>query len=143
MAGQKAVGTTFAFQKEGGQAIVVGNLTNIGEVGADSDELDVTTLDSDGGYREFLQGFKDGGEVAMSGYYLEGKNQDEAIKLFDSGDKVTGVITFPSKSTMTFPCFVKSYKVGPAEVQGAVGFSFSVRVAGKPVFAAATTTSGA
>lgn len=136
MAGQRAVGTTFSFTKTGsaGAETVIGNLTNIGEVGADADELDVTTLDSDGGYREFLQGFKDGGEVALSGYYVEEKNHDKFIEFFDSGELLTGNITFPSGAKMVFPCFVKSYKVGPAEVDGAVGFSGSVRVAGKPVF---------
>lgn len=136
MAGTRSTGTTFGFEKKGEELtdITVGNLNSIGEVGGDSDEIDVTTLDSTGGYREFLQGFKDAGEIALSGYYLEGKNHDKVIEFFDSGESRTGIITFPTGATMNFPCFVKSYKMGPAETDGAIGFSATIRVTGKPTF---------
>ena len=70
MAGTRSTGTTFGFEKKEEELtdITVGNLSSIGEVGGDSDEIDVTTLDSTGGYREFLQGFKDAGEIVLSGY---------------------------------------------------------------------------
>lgn len=136
MAGQKSLGTTIAL---GGK--VIGNLKSIGEVGGTAEEIDVTTLDSDGGYREFLQGFKDAGEVAIQGFLLDNDktNQSEVVRLFDNGENVQSVITFPSKATMTFNSFVKSYKIGPGEVEGAIGFSASIRVVGKPTYATATT----
>lgn len=136
MAGQRGLGTTIEFEKTGSEQsnLIIGNLTSIGEVGADADEIDVTTLDSTGGYREFIPGFKDAGEVALSGYFIAGKNHDKIIELFDSGESRNAIVTFPSGAKITFPCFVKSYKVGPEEVDGAVGFSASLRVTGKPVF---------
>lgn len=136
MAGQRGLGTTLEFEKAGSESanLVIGNLTSIGEIGADADEIDVTTLDSTGGYREFIPGFKDAGEVALSGYFVKGKNHDKIIELFDSGEARNGIINFPSGTKITFPCFVKSYKVGPEEVDGAVGFSASLRVTGKPTF---------
>ena len=136
MAGQSGLGTTFEFKKTGSEQanITIGNLTSIGEVGADADEIDVTTLDSTGGYREYIPGFKDAGEIALSGYFVAGKNHDKIIELFDSGENRTGIITFPSGATMTVPCFVKSYKIGPEEVDGAIGFSASIRVTGQPVY---------
>ena len=87
MAGQRGLGTTFSFEKTGSEQanITIGNLTSIGEVGADADEIDVTTLDSTGGYREYISGFKDAGEIALSGYFVAGKNHDKIIELFDSG----------------------------------------------------------
>ena len=134
MAGQRGLGTTFEFEKTGSEQanITIGNLTSIGEVGADADEIDVTTLDSTGGYREYIAGFA--GEIALSGYFVAGKNHDKIIELFDSGENRTGIITFPSGATMTVPCFVKSYKIGPEEVDGAIGFSASIRVTGQPVY---------
>ena len=136
MAGQRGLGTTIEFEKAGSEQsnLIIGNLTSIGEVGADADEIDVTTLDSTGGYREFIPGFKDAGEVALSGYFIAGKNHDRIIELFDSGGSRNAIVTFPSKAKMTFPCFVKSYKVGPEETDGAIGFSASLRVTGKPVY---------
>ena len=47
---------------------VIGSLTSVGEISPDSEELDATCLDSSGGYREFLQGFKDSGELTLTGY---------------------------------------------------------------------------
>lgn len=81
MAGQRGLGTTFEFEKSGAEEtnLVIGNLTSIGEVGADADEIDVTTLDSTGGYREYIPGFKDAGEIALSGYFVAGKNHDKII----------------------------------------------------------------
>ena len=136
MAGQKSLGTTISL---GGK--VIGNLKSIGEVGGTAEEIDVTTLDSEGGYREFLQGFKDAGEVALQGFLLDNAetNQNEVVRLFDSGENTQCVITFPSKATMTFNSFGKSYKIGPEEVEGAIGFSASIRVVGKPTYSAAAS----
>jgi len=47
MAKSKALGTTIKFN-----ALTIGGLTSIGEVTPESEELDATTLDSSGGYRE-------------------------------------------------------------------------------------------
>jgi hypothetical protein len=52
MAKTRALGTTISFNSK-----TIGALTSIGEITPDSEELDATTLDSVGGYREFLQGF--------------------------------------------------------------------------------------
>lgn len=114
--------------------IVIGSLTSIGEVGADADELEVTTLSTTGGYRKYIPGFKDAGEVALSGYLEANENQDEIITFFDSGKSLNAKIAFPSGANITFPCFVKSYKVGPAEIDSPVGFSASLRVTGSPTF---------
>ena len=46
----------------------IAELTSIGGLSLSADTIDVTTLDSDG-YREFIQGMKDGGEVSISGYF--------------------------------------------------------------------------
>ncbi|MCL2665725.1 MAG: hypothetical protein FWE82_08935, partial [Defluviitaleaceae bacterium] len=42
-----------------GDATVVAGLTNISGPSASADEIDITTLDSEGGYRSFIAGFKD------------------------------------------------------------------------------------
>ena len=43
-------------------------LTSINGLELSADTIDVTTLDSDGGYREFIGGFKDAGEVSLEGF---------------------------------------------------------------------------
>lgn len=54
----------------------IAEVTNIDGPNKSRDTIDVTTLDSDGGYREFISGLRDGGEVQLdisytySGYDL-------------------------------------------------------------------------
>lgn len=42
------------------------NVTNIGLSGRQAEKIDFTHLKSDGGYREYRQGFKEAGEVSMT-----------------------------------------------------------------------------
>jgi predicted secreted protein len=132
MAKTRALGTTITFN-----AKTIGALTSIGEITPDSEELDATTLDSTGGYREFLQGFKDSGEVTLSGYYDKADvGQQELITGYGTGDVDPVVITFPnSAGGATFNAYVKSFTIGSADVDGIVGFGATLRISG-----AVTTT---
>lgn len=123
----KGLGTTITFNSK-----TINGLTSIGEVTPDSEEIDVTSLDSAGGYREFLQGFKDSGELALSGYHINGDlGQAELRTGYGTGEAKTTVITFPSGAgTVTFTAYVKSYTMGSAEVDGAVGFGATLRITG-------------
>ncbi|MBQ3575065.1 MAG: hypothetical protein IJA26_05315, partial [Clostridia bacterium] len=69
MAVSNSQGTTLKFTPEGGTQVTVGKLTSVGEIQPEAEEIDITTLDSEGGYREFMQGFRDSGEVELSGYH--------------------------------------------------------------------------
>ena len=132
MAKTRALGTTITFNAKN-----IGALTSIGEITPDSEELDATTLDSQGGYREFLQGFKDSGEVTLSGYYDKADaGQQELITGYGTGDVDPVVITFPnSAGGATFNAYVKSFTLGSADVDGIVGFGATLRISG-----AVTTT---
>ena len=48
----------------------IAGLTSIGGIEITADTTDVTTLDSEGGYREFIGTFKDGGEVPIEGFLI-------------------------------------------------------------------------
>ena len=128
MAKTRALGTTITFNSE-----TSGALTSIGEITPDSEELDATTLDSGGGYREFLQGFKDSGEVTLSGYYDKADpGQQELITGYGNGGAKEVVITFPESSGgATFQAYVKSYTLGAADVDGIVGFGATLRISGE------------
>jgi predicted secreted protein len=127
MAKIRALGTAITFNAQ-----TVGSISSISEVAPDSDELDVTTLDSTGGYREFLQGFKDGGECTLTGFYDSGDaGQAAIITGYGTGDIDATVITLPAAAgTVSFNSYVKSYAIGAAEVDGAVGFSGTLRITG-------------
>lgn len=132
MAKSRALGTTITFN-----AKTIGALTSIGEITPDSEELDATTLDSVGGYREFLQGFKDSGEVTLSGYLDKADaGQQELITGYGSGLVKAVAISFPNSSGVaSFNAYVKSFTLGAADVDGIVGFGATLRISGAVDFA--------
>ena len=137
MAKTRGLGTTLSFTPAGGAEIVIGRLSSIGEISPDSEELDVTTLDSTGGYREYLQGFKDSGELEVSGYHDSGDAGQTALRAaYASGASGTAKVAFPDGTEVSFTGYVKAHTIGAAEVDGAIGFGATFRISG-PVTVAA------
>ena len=122
-------GTTLKFTPAGGEAILVGRLTSIGEITSDSAEIDVTTLDSPGGYREFMQGWRDAGMLEISGFHAKDDAGQEALRVaYESGAAGQAVVTFSDGCSVCFSAFVKSHSVGAAAVDGAIGFGAVLRI---------------
>ena len=110
---------------------VVGKLTGVGEIAPESEELDVTTLDSAGGYREFIQGYRDSGTVELTGFHEKGNAGQAALRAaYDSGAVGSVEVSFPDGTEVSFRAFVKGYTLGAAEVDGAVGFTAVLRLSG-------------
>lgn len=131
MATTKALGTTLSFTPAGGAACQVGRLSSIGELSPDSEELDVTTLDSAGGCREYIQGFKDPGELEVSGFHDAGNAGQRALRAaYASGQAGSVEIAFPDGVKASFTAYVKQHTLGAAEVDGAVGFGAVFRITG-------------
>ena len=134
MAKSRSVGTKFTI---GGK--VVGSLTSIGGIELSSETTDVTALDNQDGYKEFLGGFKDGGEVPVEGY-LDGDNegQNAAYEAFESQEAVECAIVFPPAigKTWTFNAVVTKFKAGDAATNDALKFAATAKVSGKPTLAA-------
>lgn len=119
----------------------VAGLTSIGGLELSADTIDVTTLDSDGGYREFIGGFKDAGEVSVSGYFLpEDDGQALIYSAFESGIVQACKITFPASmgASWEFDAVVTGINTG-AELEEAVSFEGTLKVSGKPTLVLPTT----
>lgn len=132
----RALGTKFNIGKGPTPAPVpVGNLSSIGGLELSADTIDVTTLDSVGGYREFIAGFKDAGEVALEGILdaTTGKGQKEIYDLFESGDVSDFQIVFPteSKATWDFKGVVTGFSTS-ADLEDPLAFSATIKVSGAP-----------
>jgi predicted secreted protein len=136
MSAEKTLGTTLTKTKSGSESAdtLIGNLTSIGEIGIESDEIDVTTLDSTGGYKEFIAGFKDAGEVSLAGIIKSETAFNAMVVLAGSQAIEEWTIETPSGSTWEFDAFVKSFKESEATVDGVRGFSGSLRVSGEPTY---------
>ncbi len=128
----RALGTTLEI---GSTPVVVGGLTSISGISLSADTIDVTTLDSIGGYREFIGGFKDGGEVSIEGYFdnTAGEGQAEIYTAFESGAETAFVIKFPAAldAKWTFNGVVVGFETS-ADLEDPVGFSGTIKVSGKP-----------
>ncbi len=132
----KSLGTTLTKTKSGSETedLVIGGLTSIGEVGVESDEIDVTTLDSTGGYKEFIAGFKDAGEVSLAGFIKDTDSSQAMFNLATSQSIEEWTIATPDGATWVFDAFVKSFKEAEATVDGVRGFSASLRISGEPTY---------
>ena len=77
------------------QFTAIAEVNSIGGPDMSRDTIDVTSLDSTGGYREFIAGFRDGGEVTLDSY--------DDLKLdFESDDTVNYQIVLPDTNNTTF-----------------------------------------
>lgn len=135
MAKLKAMGTSIkyapAYDSAENLVKTIGSLTSIGEIAPTSDEVDTTTLDSAGGYREFLQGLKDSGELPLTGYHdAANTGQNTMRTLYASGASGYFWVTFPDQTTVAFNAYVKGYSDGSADVDGVVGFGCTLRISG-------------
>ena len=127
---QKAMGTTISCTQNNA-AVLIGSLRSISEIKADSEAIDVTTLDAANGYKTYVQGMKDLGEVTLEGFFESGNTGQTALRtLYQSGASTAFTVTFPDSTTASFSAFVKSYALGAAQVDGAVGFTAVLRLLG-------------
>ena len=130
----KGMGTKFNIGTEDSKKTVA-ELTEIGGMELSADTIEVTTLDSSDGYREFIQGLKDAGEVSLSGYFnpTVGKGQKEVYELFESGELTSFEIEFPPSlgAKWAFKGVVTAISTS-APMEDNIPFEASIKVSGKP-----------
>jgi predicted secreted protein len=130
---EKALGTKL---KKGTTEIA--ELTSIGGLELSADTIETTTLSSDG-WRTFIQGLKDAGEVSISGYFDPAQHEGLYTD-FESGTVGSYTIEFPAAlgAKWAFSAIVTSYSTG-AEVEDLVSFEATLKVSGKPTLTIGTT----
>lgn len=122
----------------------VAGLTSIPAPPKTAETLDTTTLDSDGGYRTFTGGFKDGGEITLTGYFEPGDAGQAALDAaYESGDVTPFEIIFPATigASWVFDGVVTGYTGGNAELEELLGFEVTIKISGKPTLVT-TASSG-
>ena len=131
MAAVKGIGTIFKIT-----TTAIGNLTSIGGLEISADTIETTALDSAGGYREYIGGLKDGGEVSVEGN-LDSEVAKNQVKLYDAFE--TGAITdftieFPNGAKWTFKGIITGFGTN-TDLEDLIVFSATIKVTGKPTFA--------
>lgn len=126
-----AYGTTL---KKGSQKIA--ELTNINGLDLDSDEIDVTHLESPGGYEEVIQTIRRTGVVTIEGNFVPGDpGQADLMADYLSGDVESYTIDFSAAGIAcewNFDAYVKKAPSTEAPVDGKIPFSAELRVTGQP-----------
>lgn len=129
-----AMGTVI---KKGTTAI--GSLTSIDGVSVSAETVETTALDTVGGYRTFVNGMKDAGEVSISGYFSYASHNTLLADL-ETGTSNSYTIEFPDRATTsgtkwTFSAIVTAFSTS-AELEDLVGFECTLKLTGKPTMTA-------
>lgn len=138
MVAKRTLGTTIS---KGG--VNIGSLISISTPEKTADSKEATTLDVTDGYKRFVAGLKDGGEVTISGYFDSADAGQLALDTgFEAGTEDTYIITFPAAigATFTFTAIITKYKPGDASLEDPMEFEATFKVSGKPELA--VTASG-
>jgi predicted secreted protein len=120
--------------------VPVAKLTKIGAPEMSKSEIDVTTLDSTGGYKEFIPDFRDGGSVSIEGFAISDAGQTALKTNFDADVLTSFTLETPSGLTIMFNGYVSKFKKGDAGVGQAIGFSGELRVSGVVSFGEVAST---
>lgn len=140
MGATRTMGTTLTKMKSGSEQgdLKIANLTSIGEIGVESEEIDATDLDSPNNYKEFIAGSKDAGEVSLAGNIKDEANVEKMLALAESQSMEEWTVEYPSGAKWVFSGFVKSFKDGEKTPDGLATFSATIRISGKPTYTKAT-----
>jgi predicted secreted protein len=128
----RALGTTLTVN-----GVLINQWRDGSSTGGEAERIDVTTMDSDGGYREFLTGFK--GESSYT-FTIEYDPADtshlELAELYATGEVVDVSIGLPTTpaTTIEFDASVSGFSIPAADVGGSLTVEVSLTVAGAIAF---------
>jgi len=105
------------------------------------DTPDVTTMEASNGFREFIGGLRDGGEVSLTlKFYPGDTGQYGLLSDLEGAVKQSFVIALPnSVATWSFNAFVTAYNPD-IPLDDAVGLEVTLKITGKPTLAVTAST---
>lgn len=137
MAGTRTMGTTLVLTASGSETEnhTFKHLQSIGEQGTEAEEIDVTTLDSPNGAKEYIQGAKDPGTVEVTANNCGDGEVTKLQALFASGEVREWTETYPNGASLTFDAYVSQLTFGEATTDGLCTATFALRLTGEPTYA--------
>ena len=106
----------------------IAEVTNISGPGMTRDLIEVTSLDSTDGYRKFIAGFRDGGNVVLSMNYTRA-GLDEFLADFESDVIQNYEIVLPDGTSLEFEGFVQEFPLTiPTDAQ--ITMETTIKVSG-------------
>lgn len=133
MSATRSLGTVL--QKLSGTPLTIPDLTSIGEFGIENSEIDVTTLDSPGNFKEYIAGFKEPGELPIAGILKNDTFLETLFSLVNSQTVEQWKITTADGAAYWFAAYVKTAKEGEATPESVRTWNASLRITGEIVYA--------
>jgi len=107
------IGTTFSVGDAASPEVftAIGEITSITGPARTGETIEVTALDSTGGYKQTITGLKDGGTVTLELNYINVADQNQMSADLDSGLEKNYQIVWPTSPTRsaTFGCVVSGW----------------------------------
>ncbi len=120
----------------------IAKVTNIVPPKLSADSVETSSNDSADGYREFIQGFRDGGEVSLEFRFDYGDTNGQIGLMtdFNAGTVQAFVITAKDSAwTFTFNAFVTAFEMD-MPMDDVVGGSATLKLSGKPTLGVSAST---
>lgn len=121
----------------------IGTVTKLGSPQMKRTSIDVTTLSSPNGFKEFIAGIADPGKFSIDGFFdTADSGQNLLYSKYVSGAIDTYALTFPSLvgASWTATCFIDELQLGvEADTTKALEFKASLQVIGQPNFGTTVT----
>jgi predicted secreted protein len=114
--------------------VVLAEVINVTGPGESRDMIEVTSHDSANGFKEFIAGLADGGEVSIEGNFkaADSTGQIALHTDFQAGTSRTLLITFPSSlGNISGTAFCTAFEM-TFPYNDKIGFSATFKYTGKP-----------
>jgi predicted secreted protein len=118
-------------------SVAVPGLVDIGSSGGEAEEIEVTSHDTVGAYREFVQGFKGRAAFTFTIRWDPALAGHDALHtLYGTGAVVPVVIGLPTTpaASITFSAFVSNIPIPSMPIDGALNLEISMTVSGAITF---------
>lgn len=134
-------GSTFKWNN-----VAIAELTKIGGVKLSVKTADITSFDSDDGYKEIIPTILDGGSFDIEGFLTVSDTTGQVAMLtdFHAKTKRQWIITFTSSTgtTWTGYGYLTAFETGDINIDGVLTFKATIETTGKPALAISASTGG-
>jgi predicted secreted protein len=124
-------GARFGIKGSGSTYVYVAEVDSITPPSLSRDTVEVTHLESDDGFKEFIAGLADAGEASISIHYVPALSDALMTAFLAPVDDFR--ILFPSGTlALDFKGIVTGYAIGDLTAEGEMTATFTVKATGKP-----------
>lgn len=127
-------GAVFAYESAPAVFTALAEVLSVTPPAIAVETIEVTHMGSDDGFREYIAGLKDGGEVTVNMNYVEASAT--LLQTLVLAGVETWRITFAGASTYVFSGIPTAFTFDDVVIDDKMAMSLTIKVTGKPVYTA-------